>query len=195
MKTVTQGVSSGRATASIGQWDKWLTFCDELGLDPFLKAFEDKVPILQVFIHRVRIGELAASGNQIKSRSVEDYLRAVAQTFLSLGTDDPRLNSAMKTDFRISRMLAAWKKEDPPANRVKPIPISVIRRIAFIAQHLPPNAELLRATADMIIIAFFFLLRPGEYTDAPSDTSPFTLGDVQLAIGDRRLPLDTATDA
>ena len=92
-------------------------------------------------------------------------------------------------------MLAAWKKEDPPANRVKPIPISVIRRIAFIAQHLPPNAELLRATADMIIIAFFFLLRPGEYTDAPSDTTPFTLGDVQLAIGDRRLPLDTATDA
>ena len=92
-------------------------------------------------------------------------------------------------------MLAAWKKEDPPANRVKPIPISVIRRITFIAQHLPPNAELLRATADMIIIAFFFLLRPGEYTDAPSDTTPFTLGDVQLAIGDRRLPLDTATDA
>ena len=194
-KTVAQGVSSGRVTASIGQWDKWLTFCDELGLDPFLEAFEDKVPILQVFIHRVRIGELAASGNQIKSRSVEDYLRAVAQTFLSLGTDDPRLNSAMKTDFRISRMLAAWKKEDPPANRVKPIPISVIRRIAFITQHLPPNAELLRATADMIIIAFFFLLRPGEYTDTPSDTTPFTLGDVQLAIGDRRLPLDTATDA
>ena len=92
-------------------------------------------------------------------------------------------------------MLAAWKKEDPPANRVKPIPISVIRRIAYIAQHLPAGSERMQATADMIIIAFFFLLRPGEYTDAKSDTTPFTLGDVQLAIGDRRLPLATASRA
>ena len=86
-------------------------------------------------------------------------------------------------------MLAAWKKEDPPANRVKPIPIEVIRRIAYIAAHLPPEAELLRATADMIIIAFFYLLRPGEYTDSPSDTTPFTLRDVQLMIGNTRLDL------
>ena len=112
-----------------------------------------------------------------------------------MGADDPRLNSALATDFRISRMIAAWKREDPPANRVKPIPIAVIRRTAYLAQHLPADAELLRATADMIIIAFFFLLRPGEYTDSPSETTPFTLGDVQLAIGNRRLPLDTATDA
>ena len=160
-KTVTQGVSSGHATASIRQWQKCIDFCTELVLDPFLEASKDKVPILQVFIHRVRIGELAANGNQIRSRSVEDYLRAVAQTFLSMGADDPRLNSALNTDFRIARMLAAWKKEDPPANRVKPIPISVIRRIAFVAQHLPHDSERLRATADMIIIAFFFLLRPG----------------------------------
>jgi hypothetical protein len=112
-----------------------------------------------------------------------------------MGANDPRLNSALKTDFRIARMLAAWKREDPPANRVKPIPIAVIRRAAYLAQHLPASAELLRATADMIIIAFFFLLRPGEYTDSKSDTTPFTLGNVQLAIGGRRIPLDTATDA
>ena len=196
-ETVAKGVSSSRATASIGQVQKWRDFCDELGLDPFLEAFEDKVPILQVFIHRVRIGELTTNGNPNKSRSVEDHLRAVAQTFLAMGAGDPRLNTALKTDFRIARMLAAWKKADPPANRVKPIPISVIRRIACIAQHLPAtaSAERLRATADMIIIAFFFLLRPGEYTDSASDTTPFTLGDVQLAIGGRRLNLATASDA
>ena len=47
----------------------------------------------------------------------------------------------------------------------------------------------------MIIIAFFFLLCPGEYTNANSDTTPFTLGNVQLSIGNRRLPLATATAA
>ena len=41
------------------------------------------------------------------------------------------------------------------------------------------------------MIAFFYLLRPGEYTDAPSDTVPFRLEDVQLMIGDRRLDIFT----
>jgi hypothetical protein len=38
----------------------------------------------------------------------------------------------------------------------------------------------------MITLAFFFLLRPGEYTGTPSDTTPFTLQDVQLWIGQQR---------
>lgn len=166
-----------------------------MGLDPALEAFADKIPILQVFLHRVRIGELAAKSHQIRARSAEDYLRSVAQTFLSMGADDPRLNSANKIDFRLQRMVAAWKKEDPPSNRVKPIPIKVLRRIAFIISTLDETAAVLHATADMIFMAFFYLLRPGEYTDAPSDTVPFTFQDVILSIGDMRLNLKTASDA
>jgi hypothetical protein len=193
---VRKGVCSGRAQGTITHWGAWRLFCGELGLDPFLKTFENKIPFLQVFLERVRSGELAAKGDKIKSRSTEDYLRSVAQTFLSVGEDDPRLNTANKIDFRIQRMLQAWKKQDPPPNRVKPIPIAVIRRICAIAKALPPNSALLQAIADMIIIAFFFLLRPGEYTDSPSsDTTPFTLGDVQLFIGPRRLNIATASDA
>ena len=92
-------------------------------------------------------------------------------------------------------MLACWKKADPPANRVKPIPIQVIRRIAAITAHLPADAHVLRAVADMIIVAFFCLLRPGEYTDSPSDTTPFTFADVQLFLGPLRLDLRTSTPA
>jgi hypothetical protein len=44
----------------------------------------------------------------------------------------------------------------------------------------------------MIILAFFFLLRPGEYTD--NDGDPFHLENVQLFIGDTRLPLMTAPE-
>ena len=42
----------------------------------------------------------------------------------------------------------------------------------------------------MITLAFFFLLRPGEYTD--NDKTPFRLADVQLYIGDTRLHLTTS---
>lgn len=50
----------------------------------------------------------------------------------------------------------------------------------------------------MILLAFFFLLRPGEYTDATtgdSNSKPFLLSSVQLFIGPRRLDFATATDA
>ena len=92
-------------------------------------------------------------------------------------------------------MLVAWKKEDPPVNRVKPIPISVIRRTDYITHHLHASTKLLQATADNIIIAFFFFLQPGEYIYATSKNTPFKLVDVQLAICDRRPPLDSAYNA
>ncbi len=47
-----------------------------------------------------------------------------------------------------------------------------------------------RAAADMVIITFFFLLRPGEYTD--NDKDPLHLTNTQLFIGDTRLQLLTA---
>ena len=94
-------------------------------------------------------------------------------------------------DFRLKRMISCWKKSDPAPDPVKPIPIQVIRRVAILAQHA--TSELFKAVADMIIIAFFFLLRPGEYTD--NDINPFRLEDVQLFIGPNRLNLLVATDA
>jgi hypothetical protein len=45
----------------------------------------------------------------------------------------------------------------------------------------------------MIVIAFFFLLRPGEYT-VGTDNTPFRLQDIQLRIGDQRLSWHSATE-
>jgi hypothetical protein len=188
--TVLQGVSPGRAAGTATAWDKWIEFTRDLGLDPFLQAFKDKVPFLQVFAQRVHTGELAAGGNPIKSRSVEDYVRGVAQTFLHVGANDPRLNSANTIDFRLQRTLKAWKQSDPAPLRVKPIPITVIRHVAVLSQTTHTNVPIFCATVDMIIIAFFYLLRPGEYTDNNKD--PFCLKDVQLFIGPTRLHLATA---
>ena len=186
--TVLQGISPGCATSTATAWSKWIEFTNDLGLDPFLQAFQDKVPFLQVFAHRVHIGELAANGNPVRSRSAEDYVRHIGQTFLRVGANDPRLNSAHTIDFRLQRTLKAWKACDPAPDRVKPIPLQVIRRIAFLAQSSPDPT--LCASADMIIIAFFYLLRPGEYTD--NDKAPFRIADVQLFIGDTRINIMTS---
>ena len=110
-----------------------------------------------------------------------------------MGHADPRLDLNNKIDFRLQRMLSAYAKDDPPPNRVKPVPIQVIRRIFAVAATCVD--ELTLCLADMIGLAFFFLLRPGEYTDAPSNTSPFQFRDVQLFIGQRRLDLHNDPDA
>ena len=66
-------------------------------------------------------------------------------------------------------------KDDPP--HVKPVPISVIRRVFDVATTVDcPHTQCL---ADMIGLAFFFLLGPEEYTDSFSPgASPIKLRDV-----------------
>ena len=54
----------------------------------------------------------------------------------------------------------------------------------------------LAALCDLIVIAFFFLLRPGEYAASSSDmAAPFRLQDVHLFAGRFKLDLATASNA
>ena len=153
---VEAGVSLGRASMFNTHWNRWLDFTSSLALEPLLETFQDKVPFLQVFSRRLRTGELSASQRTIKSRSVEDYARSVEQTFLTVGLQDPRLGLNLRLDHRLHRMFRTYAKADPPPDRVKPVPISVVRHILAIAlaNSLPFSA----AVADMIALALFFLL-------------------------------------
>ena len=56
------------------------------------------------------------------------------------------------------------------------------------------NDPELQAVTDMIIIAFFFLLWPGEYTGTKSDSAPFRLSDVTFSVGRTVFDTVTATD-
>ena len=90
-------------------------------------------------------------------------------------------------------MINSWKKKDLTPNRVKPIPVQVICTIQFVAGN---SANLvLKRTANMIILAFFFLLCPGKYTESPIDTQPLNYLSVQLFLCGRHLNLTTASDA
>ncbi|VEU39857.1 unnamed protein product, partial [Pseudo-nitzschia multistriata] len=52
-----------------------------------------------------------------------------------------------------------------------------------------------QAVANMICIAFFFCLRPGEYTGTTSDDQAFSLDDITFFVGTRRLSSAAASDA
>ena len=190
---VRAGVVSSRAKAALGHWALWRNFCANHGLDPTLQEYSDPVPFLQVFMRRYRVGTIAPKGRQVRSRTVEDAIRSVGQTFSSVGSADPRLTAQGNMDFRIQRQLACYSKQDPPPNRVKPIPVPILMNIMATAVASADAVNV--AIANMIALAFFYLFRPGEYTGTRSDTTPFRLCDIQLFVGPTRLDLFTAPEA
>jgi hypothetical protein len=176
------GVTLQRSKAQDKHWERWDEFCLESGIDPFLRTWDDPVPILQVFGQRYRDGRIAPRHNAVRARTVEDALRAIGQAFARVGSPDVRKNVYGDIDFRIQRQIRAYKREDSPPKRVKPIPIVIILYILAQAYGITRHEDT-QAIADMITIAFFFLLRPGEYTGTTSDDTPFRLQDVHLYIG------------
>jgi hypothetical protein len=182
---VAASVVPGRAQAANNHWLNWSSFCQSLNVDPFLQDVQDPVVLFQVYLQRYRTGAIAPRGKPVRSRTVEDSLRAIGQTFAALGASDPRLDAHGNIDFRIQRQLRGYSRVDPPPNRVKPIPVQILRHVVALAAQ-PSATPDVQAVADMITLAFFFLLRPGEYTGTASDTTPFTLHDVQCWIGQQR---------
>ena len=118
----------------------------------------------------------------------------MGQAFKRMGSKDPRTASTgCEIDYRISQQLRGYNKTDPPPRRVRPAPITLVLHIldsTFGGGHAPTAAE--SAIADMICIAFFYLLRPGEYTGTTNDDAAFTLDDVRLNLGARHLDIKTA---
>ncbi len=181
-------VDSSCAHAASNHWKLWLTICGKLQIYPYLQenvAGFNGIPFLQVFAMRYRLGDIAPRGNAVRARTVEDALRSIAQEMAAVGSPDPRMNTFGKIDFRLTSLWRAWKQEDPPPHRVKPIPLKVLRRLTELA--LTSGEVPLLAVVDMIIVAFFFLLRPGEYTGTSSNTTSFTLKDTHLFVGRDRI--------
>lgn len=181
-KTFSAGVTLKRARAQENHWERWAEFCHGHNLDPFLRDCVDPIPILQTFGQRYQDGRLAPSQRAVASRTVEDALRAIGQKYTSVGSTDPRKNCFGEIDFRVRRQLKSYAKADGPPIRVKPVPVTIVLYIlgqAFGAIRSAGKS----AVADMIVIAFYYLLRPGEYTGTATDDTPFRLQDILLHKG------------
>lgn len=110
---------------------------------------------------------------------------------------DPRHGIGGKIHVVLRHQYSAYSKEDPPPERVKPIPMQLTRHTVTSLQ----LDELSRAMADLIIIAVFFLLRPGEYCyNTDGNNAPFRLQDVSFELNDVQtnavtVPLDLLATA
>jgi hypothetical protein len=179
-------VGTQRTNSHDNTWGLWLSFCTEHQVDPLLATIPDPIPYLQVFAQRYRDGRLAKNGFPVRSRSVEDALRAIGQTMASMGATDRRLIAPKHLDYRLSQQLAGWRRIDPPPERVTPASLRLLDYAHELAVLQPTPLQ--HAVVDMSYIAFFYLNRPGEYAQTTSSdplSEPFRLCDVEFSIGVR----------
>jgi hypothetical protein len=137
--------------------------------------------MLITFAVAVREGQYG-KGRQVKVQSVEEALRAVAQKYVLDGYADIRKSSPAQhnLDLPISRLLKKFGDADPPKEPKLAVPTSTIQKIklkyTFSSHHM--------AVADLCIIAFFYLLRVGEYTLSRNQEEKRTIalrkGDIRL---------------
>ena len=110
-----------------------------------------------------------------------------------LGRPDPRHTCSGQTDTRLIRQQRGYKKKDPPPRRLQPIPLELLHMAQTIGLKLADDRSL--CTVDMLWLAFFFLLRTGEYSTPTEETHPFAIRDVRFQIGDRLLDPITCTNS
>jgi hypothetical protein len=101
-------------------------------------------------------------GDQVKVQLVKRALRHIDQRLVLDGHPDPRRTSAGQhsLDLPIAWLIKKSRDEDPPAQLKLAIPISTIMALSKNYRMTPH----LDAVTDLVIIAFFYLLRVGEYT-------------------------------
>jgi len=86
-------------------------------------------------------------------------------------------------------MLDGWRKEDGPTEKKLPVEADVPEFLANLSR-MAEATELQKAVGDLCLVAFYYLLRVGEYTGKPTrnetkQTQQFKVRDVTFFKKDR----------
>ena len=144
-------------------WRHWTTYCKLWGVSPFLDTqsqIEANI-ILTAFAVRVRSGYYGR-GSKLKVQGVGKALAAISSTIEMAGQPSPVYRAHQVYQRPIERLIEAMRRDDPPPVPQLAVPISVIKQSY---KHLTKGAtQRDTAATHLMSIAFFYLLRVGEYT-------------------------------
>ena len=82
---------------------------------------------------------------------------------MATGANPTKLHGSDKLIPKLAQMLDGWKAEDPPTLKKLPVEVDIPEHIAMHGYENDAT-EAQRAIGDLVLIAFYFLLRVGEYT-------------------------------
>ena len=162
-RAIANGVTTQSAKTRQKYWQHWVSYTYNLRTDPYLKR-ESKLNqsiILTGYATQVRAGTYGL-GNEVKVQTVSNALAAISKTIELAGECSPVYQDHEKYILPIQRCLEGFRRDDPPAIAQLAVPVAVPNKALALAY--ATSCPLQQAAGDLIIIAFYFLLRSGEYT-------------------------------
>jgi hypothetical protein len=136
-----------------------------MGVDPYLQdtPFTIRLRLLSGFTGRVRTGYYSR-GKQVQACSVSSAITAVGQAIaLATNTNPTKIVGSDKLLPQIQKLMDGFSKADPPTTKQLPVEADVPEYLVNLGQESDAR-ELDRAVGDLVMIAFYYLLRIGKYT-------------------------------
>ena len=164
-RAASSGTTPKTTRDRIKYWACWKSFATECRFDPFLQNTNDleRELLIQGFAARVRTG-VFGRGTKVKVSTVTSALAAISTTIELAGKQSPLYKDKEKQTYtlNIQRMIEGFRRDDPPAIPQLAVPIAV-PNLCFEAG-LRNGSPKAKAIGSLTLIAFYFLLRVGEYT-------------------------------
>ncbi len=126
-------------------------------------TFQKRIRLLSEFAARVRTGYYG-NRKQVKNCTVSSAITAIGQTIaLACDSNPTKVVGSKRLLPRLQIMLDGYRKVDPATRKKLPVQSNVPELLVKTA-YQQGTTQCQRATADLTIIAFYYLLRVGEYT-------------------------------
>ena len=178
------GRLAATSLAREARWRHWRAYLAPMGFDPYLQSttFEQRIRCLTGFAQRVRTGYYGR-GRQVQAATVTGAITAVGQTIsMAVGNNPTKLLGSDKFLPALQIMIEGYDKEDPPTRKMLPIETDVPQLLVDVGYGNTGTSHT-KAIGDLTLIAFYFLLRIGEYTvkgrrNNTKQTVQFKLQDV-----------------
>ena len=134
-------------------------------MDPYLQGvgYVTRVRILTGVAARVRRG-CYGRGKRVQTSTVTSAVTAIGQEIsLAVEFNPTKITSSDKLLPRLQQMYDGWRKEDPPTVKMLPVESDVPELLVTRVRGLSATS-FERAVGDLMMIAFYYLMRVGEYT-------------------------------
>lgn len=188
-------------------WNKWVPYAQALGVDPYLpddeSIYHHQIRALAGFAGRVKTGYYGYS-REVQSGTVSSAFSAIGEEISMVRRYNPlKMNGSDKLLQPLKIMMAGCRKWDKPTEKKHPVGVDVVELLCAMGQ-LGMSALKDAVLGDWVLIAFYYLLRVGEYTEKSTrqnskQTQEFRLKDVIFfEKGDngniRQMPRDVSAE-
>jgi hypothetical protein len=162
-KAIGHGVVAANSKKREKYWTFWENYCSAFNKHPHLTDCSptQQILILTAFAARVRTGYYG-KGETVKVQTVQDALAAISKTIELAGQPSPVYKAEKTYKVPVARLVEGMRRQDPQAVAQIAVPIAIPNEVLRVAQS--SSCAKHQAIGDLCIIAFFYLLRVGEYT-------------------------------